>query len=88
MELWDRDAETREFGRRKLRKARLKKTRAAPQAADIRLRTKYKAMGAGACERCEARRPPFDPRSLIAQWWYEGYDEAVRQWRARNPHQT
>jgi hypothetical protein len=78
------DEETREVGRRKLRAQRLAKARVTPQASDIRLHTKYKAMGAGACERCEARRPPFDPRSLIAQWWYEGYDEAVRSWRARN----
>lgn len=48
----------------------------ATPETDAKLRRQYKANGAAAYRAGAARAVRFDPNSMIAGWWFEGYDEA------------
>lgn len=47
----------------------------ATPETDAKLRKEYMAKGREAARQGLARDPsPIDPKSMIAGWWFEGYD--------------
>ena len=54
----------------------------ATPESDARLRKEYNRKGYLAKENDQPRIPPGDPTSLVASWWFEGYDNAIIQGEA------
>lgn len=46
----------------------------ATEKTDAKLAKEYRKKGRKAKEAGLSREPPCDPNSMIAGWWYEGYD--------------